>query len=122
MFFFYRKKLRLVQYFLIIFSSSIDWNKALEYYRRILRENCDGSDKCSEMDAGYCDINADCEPNYIIMARIAEIYMEGKNGVEKNPSDAADLFTEAAEKAIQFGKGRLANKYYELAELVRSEE
>jgi elongation factor 2 kinase len=94
-----------------------DWNRAIEYYRRILRDN--SNDKTE--DAGYVDIlSTDCEPSYIIISRIAEMYMSGENGVEKNLEEAADLFTEAAEKAIQFGKGRLANKYYVLAEHARS--
>jgi elongation factor 2 kinase len=54
------------------------------------------------------------------MSRIGEMYMSGENGVEKNLEEAAELFTEAAEIAIQFGKGRLANKYYVLAEMARS--
>lgn len=44
------------------------------------------------------------------------MHLEGKNGIEKNVIEAADLFNEAAERAMQCGKGRLANKYYDLAE------
>ncbi len=72
-------------------------------------------------DAGYSDISAECEPSFMILARLAEMYLEGKNGVEKNAQEAADLFTEAAEKAMQSGKGRLANKYYALVENCLSE-
>ncbi len=50
------------------------------------------------------------------MARIGEMYLEAKNGIEKNCQEAADLFNEAAERAIAHGKGRLANKYYVYAE------
>lgn len=67
-------------------------------------------------DCGFCDISTDCEPAYMILARLGEMYMEGKNGIEKNPNEAADLFSEAADKAMAYGKGRLANKYYGLAE------
>lgn len=47
--------------------------------------------------------------------------MLDKNGVEKNPSEAADLFTEAADRAMQSGNGRCANKYYDLAEKASAE-
>lgn len=67
-------------------------------------------------DAGFSDINTDCELSFTVLARMGEMYMEGKNGIEKNPNEAADLFSEAADKAMAFGKGRLANKYYGLAE------
>jgi TPR repeat protein len=58
------------------------------------------------------------EPVYIILARMAEMYATGGQGVEKNQPEAYDLYNEAAEKATQLGKGRLANKYYMLAESV----
>ena len=61
-------------------------------------------------------MSKDSEPSYVILARIGEMYMEGKYGVEKNLQEASDLFTEAAELAMQCGKGRLSNKYYQLAE------
>ena len=50
------------------------------------------------------------------MARMAEINMRGGHGLEPDPSEAASLYNDAAEKATLFGKGRLANKYYMLAE------
>ena len=61
-------------------------------------------------------MSTECEPSYAILARIGEMFMEGKYGVEKNLQEASDLFTEAAELAMQYGKGRLSNKYYQLAE------
>ncbi len=42
--------------------------------------------------------------------------MKGGNGVELNYQEAYNFFTDAAEQAMQTGKGRLANKYYNLAE------
>lgn len=42
--------------------------------------------------------------------------MEGKHGLEFDPSEAASFYTEAAEKAMACGKGRIANKYYMLSE------
>jgi hypothetical protein len=65
---------------------------------------------------GFSEMSTDCEPSYAILARIGEMYTEAKNGIEKNLQEASDLFTEAAELAMQYGKGRLANKYYQYAE------
>lgn len=90
----------------------------MEYYRKILSDISE--DKNLE-DAGYCDISTDCDAPYIILARMGEIYMQGGNGVETNYHEAADLFNEAAERAIEYGKGRLANKYYNLAETANSQ-
>jgi len=44
------------------------------------------------------------------------MYLEGKYGIEKNPQEASELFLEAADIAIHFGKGRLANKYFEMSD------
>ena len=61
---------------------------------------------------------ANDEPVYITLARMAEMYAAGGNGIEMNQPEAYDLYNEAAEKATLYGKGRLANKYYMLAESV----
>jgi len=47
---------------------------------------------------------------------MAEMNKLGGHGLEQDYSEAASLFTEAADRAMAFGKGRLANKYYEQAE------
>ena len=44
------------------------------------------------------------------------MYMEGGHNVEQNFQEAYELYNEAAEKATALGKGRLASKYYQLAE------
>lgn len=62
------------------------------------------------------ELGNDCEAVYVILARIGEIYLQGGNGIEINAQEANDFFNEAAEKAMQYGKGRLANKYYSLSE------
>jgi elongation factor 2 kinase len=74
------------------------------------------NDEKSMDETGFSDITTECDAPYIILARIAEMYLEGKNGVDKCCEEAAGLFSEAAEKAMQFGNGRLADKYYNLAE------
>ena len=95
-----------------MFHRQIDWNRAIEYYRKIIG----GSSDEKGADDGFYDISTDFDPVYTIMARIGQMYLEGKYGVDKNAIEAADLFNEAAERAMQCGKGRLANKYYDLAE------
>lgn len=92
---------------------SIDWSKAVEFYRKILSEN--KSENANDSTA-YSDTNSDFDSDYVIISRIGEMYLAGINGIEKNPQEASDLFLEAADKAMHFGKGRLANKYYMLSE------
>jgi hypothetical protein len=62
------------------------------------------------------DIGMECEAEYVIVARIGEMYAEGLYGLMKNLHNASTMLNEAADKAIQSGKGRLAHKYYEKAE------
>lgn len=57
-----------------------------------------------------------CDPIYIIYARMAEMNKLGGFGLEQDYEEASSLYNEAAEKAMAFGKGRMATKYYELAE------
>ena len=56
------------------------------------------------------------DPVYLLQAREAEMVLEGAHGLERNPQQAGDLYTEAADNAMAAMKGRLANKYYMLAE------
>jgi hypothetical protein len=67
-------------------------------------------------DAGFSELNCECESPHVTKARIAEIYMIGGNNVVKNFQKAADFYTEAAEMAMATGKGRIATKYYALCE------
>ena len=92
----------------------INWTKAIDYYEKAVREIDDDSTE----DMGYGSSDANDEPVYITLARIAEMYSIGGYGVEQNLPEAYDYYNEAAEKATMHGKGRLANKYYMLAESV----
>ena len=47
---------------------------------------------------------------------MADIWWKGGNDVEKDPSYAGELYSTAAEQAMSSGKGKLANKFYMLAE------
>nr|XP_054762939.1 eukaryotic elongation factor 2 kinase-like [Lytechinus pictus] len=64
---------------------------------------------------GHFDSTMD-DPNYLIQARMAEMYRYGGPDLDKNPEKAAELYNEAAEGAVAAMKGRLSNKYYMLSE------
>ncbi|PAV72425.1 hypothetical protein WR25_19379 [Diploscapter pachys] len=57
------------------------------------------------------------KPRYEILAKMAELYKEGGCDLEQDYERAYNLYTEAAEMAIENMKGKLANKYYEEAEM-----
>jgi len=96
----------------------VDWHKAIEFYQKLIDLYED--EACMD-DPGYFETSgAECEPIYTLLARIGEMKMSGGYGVEKDLEDASKLFTEAAEKAMAFGKGRIANKYYMLSEQASS--
>ncbi|CAI4226342.1 unnamed protein product [Auanema sp. JU1783] len=56
-------------------------------------------------------------PRYEILARMAEMYQEGGCGLTQDFDRAYNLYNEAAEVAMEAMKGKLANKYYEKAEM-----
>lgn len=85
-----------------------DWSEALHWYNTALETtDCD--------EAGEYDGVQD-EPQYALLARQAEMLLTGGFGLDKNPQRSGDLYTQAAEAAIEAMKGRLANQYYEKAE------
>ena len=101
-------------------SIQIDWNLASVYYKKLLQMIED--EAASEDDAGYSDSLAECDPNYLILARLAQMNLKGGHNMIKNAANASILYNEAADKAIQYGKGRIANKYYMLAEEAASQD
>jgi elongation factor 2 kinase len=68
-----------------------------------------------EDETGEFDATMD-SPVYELKAKIADLYLDGGFGLEKDASYAGDLYSEAAEAATGAMKGRLASKYYILAE------
>ena len=58
------------------------------------------------------------EPFHKLYARIAEMYSEGGYGIEKDLQTSGEMYTYAAEQAVTDMKGKLANKYFALAEEV----
>lgn len=93
----------------------VDWNRAVEYYRKIINDSQDDNNLHRE-NSSFSELGNNYESLYVILARIGEIYLQGGNGIEINLQDAMDFFNEAAETAMQYGEGRLANKYYSLSE------
>jgi elongation factor 2 kinase len=89
-------------------SRQKSYRLAVYWYNKAL--TCTGEDE----DGGY-DATMD-NPPYIIKAKQAAMYLEGGYELDKDPSYAGDLYNEAAEDAMAKMKGRLANKYYALAE------
>ncbi|XP_036597356.1 eukaryotic elongation factor 2 kinase [Trichosurus vulpecula] len=85
-----------------------NWKEALHWYDTAL--NTTDYDEGGEYD-GIQD-----EPRHTLLAREAEMLLTGGFQLEKDPKKSGDLYTAAAEAAMEAMKGRLANKYYEKAE------
>ncbi|XP_030631429.1 eukaryotic elongation factor 2 kinase isoform X2 [Chanos chanos] len=85
-----------------------NWKEAVRWYDCAL--NMTDYDEGGEFD-GMQD-----EPRYLLLAREAEMYQEGGFSLTADPQRAGDLFTEAADAAMEAMKGRLANQYYMKAE------
>ena len=90
-------------------TRSISWTKAIHWYTEAI-SSMEASDEEGNFDGTMDD------PPYQLLGRSGEMYRDGGNGVTANPSLAADHFTRAADSAMTAMKGRLANKYYALAE------
>lgn len=84
------------------------YSRAVEWYSAAA--DTVQEDECGEFDAIMEN------PLYELKAKMAELYLQGGYDLERDPSYAGDLYTEAAEFATAAMKGRIANKYYALAE------
>ncbi|XP_004692137.1 PREDICTED: eukaryotic elongation factor 2 kinase [Condylura cristata] len=87
---------------------SQDWQEALHWYSTAL-ETTD-CDEGGEYDGVLH------EPRFTLLAREAEMLFTGGCGLEKHPQRSGDLYTQAAEAAMEAMKGRLASQYYQKAE------
>ncbi|KAK7111759.1 eukaryotic elongation factor 2 kinase-like isoform X2 [Littorina saxatilis] len=87
---------------------SRSWEDAIHWYGAAVA-------KIQHDEGGEYDSTME-DPPFLLMGRQAEIYLEGGHGLDKNPSNAAELFEKAAESATEAMKGRLANKYFMQAE------
>ncbi|CAB4066841.1 EEF2K [Lepeophtheirus salmonis] len=89
------------------FDCDVNKVAAVHWYEHI--EEQDSNDE-ETIDWGVDD------PPYMILARLAEIWREGFENNKADPNKSGELFTSAAESAMTCMKGKLANKYYMLAE------
>ncbi|XP_059168099.1 eukaryotic elongation factor 2 kinase-like [Physella acuta] len=87
---------------------SISWEDAVHYYQQAIEQN--DHDEGGEFDSTMAD------PVHQLLAQQAEMYRAGGHGLDKDLQKAGDLYNEAAEAATAAMKGRLANKYFMLAE------
>lgn len=87
---------------------SVSWEDAVYWYEQAVKTN--DNDEGGQYD---CTMN---DPSYTLLAKQAELYRQGEHGLDKDPQRAGDLYNEAAEAAMEAMKGRLANKYFVLAE------
>jgi len=60
-------------------------------------------------------VEAEVEKKYLILARMAELSLTENSGC-LDPNRAGELYSEAAEAAMEEMCGKLANKYYALSE------
>jgi len=93
----------------------MSWEDAIHWFDEALT-SMDDTDEGGEYDSTMDD------PPYILMAKMAEMYGKGGHGLERLPERASEMYTQAADAAMACMKGRLANKYYALAEEVWGDE
>ncbi|VDP14378.1 unnamed protein product [Soboliphyme baturini] len=77
--------------------------KASEYYNRLLQ-------KGPEVEIGI--------PHYEIYKRLAEMYAVGDKELQRNSEKASELYNEAGNAATEAMKGKMANKFFMMAERV----
>lgn len=80
---------------------------AIDWYEKIYEKDEDEPDSS--------EWSVDNAP-YTLMARQAEIWLSGEGDIQKDANRAAELYNLAAESAMACMKGKLANKFYMLAE------
>jgi elongation factor 2 kinase len=111
--------------------TNIDWLKAYEYYQKVLNiyEKEESAHQkwtttAAAQDPGYFELhsNDECDPVHLIVGRMAEMNLVGGAGLERDLTEAALLFTEAGDKAMLEGKGKLASKYFIQAEEASAQE
>ena len=73
-----------------------NWSEAAKWYSRALETPLDTSDTTDTS----CQATETANPDYIIMARMAEIYHSGGYQLERDPNRAGELYNQAAEVAM----------------------
>jgi len=85
-----------------------DLDMALYWYENVVAYDEEEGGDIDEIGLG--------DPPYIMMARLAEIWLSDGLKGGRDPQKAGELYSQAAESATVCMKGKLANKYYMLAE------
>ena len=96
----------------IIYYAYRNWLEAVKWYSGALETPSDTSDT----NDTSCQATEAANPDYIITARLAEMYRSDGHQLERNPNQAGKLYSQAADVAMANMKGKLANRYYMLAE------
>ncbi|CAI2349548.1 unnamed protein product [Caenorhabditis sp. 36 PRJEB53466] len=97
-------------------NRSTDYTKSIDWYQRVVGfqdeepEASDGNSKTTF--SSFSPLS-----RHEILAKMAEMYKEGGYGLNQDFERAYCLFNEAAEAAMEAMNGKLANKYYEKAEM-----
>ncbi len=86
-----------------------DWTEAAKWYTESLKTPADGDDDQSPQ-GGISD------PTYTILSRLAEMYRTGGHGLGQDCQKSGELYSQAAEEAMVAMKGKVANRFYVLAE------
>uniref|UniRef100_A0A0K0EF31 Eukaryotic elongation factor 2 kinase n=1 Tax=Strongyloides stercoralis TaxID=6248 RepID=A0A0K0EF31_STRER len=102
-------------------NKKTDWCKAMYWYEKALEYYVMDDYDNTDNDINKKDMTFVC-PQYEILSKMAEMYNKGGFGLERNSNEAYNLYTEAAEHAMEAMKGKLAAKYYELAEMCGCDE
>ncbi|XP_074647472.1 eukaryotic elongation factor 2 kinase-like isoform X2 [Tubulanus polymorphus] len=85
-----------------------NWNKAVSWYEKAVTYM--DNDQSGQFD-GTLD-----NPIHILQAKLAEMLRRGGNGLIADPNKSGELYTSAADSATAAMNGKLAAKYYMLAE------
>uniref|UniRef100_A0A0N4ZWG2 Alpha-type protein kinase domain-containing protein n=1 Tax=Parastrongyloides trichosuri TaxID=131310 RepID=A0A0N4ZWG2_PARTI len=95
-----------------------DWSKAMYWYEKALEYYAldEIKDHNDENGSNKQDLAFVC-PQYEILAKMGQMSNEGGYGLERDSVEAYNFYNDAAEAAMEAMKGKLANKYYELAEM-----
>ncbi|CAI5446771.1 unnamed protein product [Caenorhabditis angaria] len=96
-----------------------DYKKSIEWYQRVVGFQDDEKASANSENSTEKSTFSSFSPlsRHEILAKMAEMYKEGGYGLNQDFERAYELFNEAAEAAQEAMNGKLANKYYEKAEM-----
>ena len=97
-----------------VYFSSKSWSEAARLYEDVIQSMEDDT-------TDNTTVKLITDPLSKLYARLAEMYREGGHGIERDPQKSGDMYNSAAENAMSEMKGKLANKYFALAEEVWGE-